>query len=451
MADPVAIQDEITLLEKKLEELQSQLKDAKARLQKAHFDAVDRSTAHDMSMDDRLALIKVNLKEVLNPEIMEDVLKKGESLKVYWGTATTGRPHCGYFVPVLKIAQFLRAGCHVKILLADIHGFLDNLKAPIELVKFRAEYYRYVITALLKAVNVPINKLEFVLGSSYELNPDYMMDLLRLASITSEHDSKRAGAEVVKQTENAPLSGLIYPLMQALDEQYLDVDVQFGGLDQRKIFALAKDVLPKIGYKERAHLMNPMVPGLQGGKMSASDPDSKIDVLDTPEVVKKKLKKAFAPPKQVEENGVLSFVEYVLLPAGELRHGTPKFVVERREGEPLVYTDIAKMQEDYKNDILTPQILKPAVTEALIQLLAPVQKEFQADEKWKEIETKAYPPPPTEKKKEKKKKDKGTGYPGAKKVEAKPDGHVEGADKAEVDVGVDGGAKAVEKLGLEDK
>jgi hypothetical protein len=43
-----------------------------------------------------------------------------------------------------------------------------------------------------------------------------MMDVLRLASITSEHDAKKAGAEVVKQTENAPLSGLLYPLMQAL-------------------------------------------------------------------------------------------------------------------------------------------------------------------------------------------------------------------------------------------
>jgi tyrosyl-tRNA synthetase len=90
------------------------------------------------------------------------------------------------------------------------------LKAPIELVKFRAEYYRYVITGILKAVNVPINKLEFVLGSEFELKPDYMMDVLRLCSITSEHDAKKAGAEVVKQTENAPLSGLLYPLMQAL-------------------------------------------------------------------------------------------------------------------------------------------------------------------------------------------------------------------------------------------
>jgi tyrosyl-tRNA synthetase len=96
-------------------------------------------------------------------------------------------------------------------------------------------------------------------------------------------------------------------------------------------------------------------------------------------------------------------------------------------------------------------MLKPAVTEALIQLLAPVQEAFQADSKWKDIERQAYPPPPAEKKKEKKKKDKGTGHPGAKKVEAKPDGHVEGADKATVDIGADVGAQAIEGLQLEEK
>jgi len=70
----------------------------------------------------------------------------------------------------MKIAQFLQAGCNVKILLADVHAFLDNLKAPIELVEYRAKYYRYCITALLRAVNVPIEKLEFVLGSSYQMS-----------------------------------------------------------------------------------------------------------------------------------------------------------------------------------------------------------------------------------------------------------------------------------------
>ncbi|KAI5203899.1 hypothetical protein E4T39_03957 [Aureobasidium subglaciale] len=110
----------------------------------------------------------------------------------------------------MQIASFLQAGCKVKILLAD---------APIELVKYRAEYYRHCITSLLKAVGVSTDKLEFVLGSSYQLTPEFNMDMYRLHSVVSSHDAKKAGAEVVKQTDNAPLSALIYPIMQCLDEQ----------------------------------------------------------------------------------------------------------------------------------------------------------------------------------------------------------------------------------------
>lgn len=178
------------------------------------------------------------------------------------------------------------------------------------------------------------------------------MDLFRLSSVVTEHDAKKAGAEVVKQVSNATLSGLIYPLMQTLDEEHLGVDAQFGGVDQRKIFALAGETLPKIGYKERAHLMNPMVPGLAGGKMSASDPDSKIDLLDTPEAVKKKLKKAYAVPKEIEGNGIVSFVEYVLLPVSALkRGGDARFAIDRLDGgDPLIYSNIEALKEDYKAD-----------------------------------------------------------------------------------------------------
>ena len=93
------------------------------------------------------------------------------------------------------------------------------------------------------------------------------MDLFRLSSVVTEHDWKKAGAEGVKQVENATLSGLIYPLMQSLDEECPRVDAQFGGVDQRKIFALAKEVLPRVGFRERAHLMNSMVPGLNSSKI----------------------------------------------------------------------------------------------------------------------------------------------------------------------------------------
>lgn len=42
--------------------------------------------------------------------------------------------------------------------------------------------------------------------------------------------------------------------------------------------------------------------------------ESKIDLLDTKEDVKKKLKKAFCEPGNIQNNGVLSFVKYVLFP-----------------------------------------------------------------------------------------------------------------------------------------
>ena len=396
----------------------------------------------ELSPQEKIALIKDQLQEVLREDIIEDVIiKEQRPLIIYWGSATTGRPHCGYFVPMVKIAHFLRAGCTVKILLADVHGFLDNEKAPIELVEKRALYYRFVITALLKAIGVSIEKLEFVLGSSYQVGGKYSMDLLKLCTKVSEHDSRKAGAEVVKQSENPPLSGLIYPVMQALDEEHLGVDAQFGGVDQRKIFTLAGEILPKLDMKVRAHLMNPMVPGLAGGKMSASDPDSKIDILETSEAVKKKVKKAFAEAKKTEGNGMISFVEYVLLPVSGLKSEDRKgrFAVERRESEggTIVYNNIATLKEDYVADRLTPQLLKAGITAALNELLAPIQAEFQANEEWQEIERQAYPPAEPEKKK-KKVKDKGTKRPGAA-------AQVNGEVKEKVEV-VETGSKEASEL-----
>lgn len=182
--------------------------------------------------------------------------------------------------------------------------------------------------------------------------------------------------------------------------------------------------------------------------MSSSDPDSKIDLLDGPDAVKRKLKKAFAEPRKVEGNGLLSFVEYVLLPAGALEGGKPTFTVERREGEPLVYTDAEKLKADYAADVLTPQLLKSGVTDGISKLLGPIQAAFDASQEWRDIEKLAYPPVVEEKKKkEKKVKNKGSRYPGGAKVEAQPDGSLEGKDAQEVSVGKSA-QEALEKLDL---
>lgn len=109
---------------------------------------------------------------------------------------------------------------------------MDSNKSPEELVKARAAYYKHIILATFRSIGVPTKKLVFVLGSDYQLDRPYVMDEHRMRAIVSDHEARRAGTEVVKQAEHSKLSSLSYPGMQALDEQHLGVDVQFGGVDQ---------------------------------------------------------------------------------------------------------------------------------------------------------------------------------------------------------------------------
>ncbi len=186
------------------------------------------------------------------------------------------------------------------------------------------------------------------------------MDVYRLSSLVTEHDARKAGAEVVKQVAHPLLSGLLYPGLQALDEQYLGCDAQFGGVDQRKIFTYAEKYLPALGYDKRAHLMNPMVPGLQGAKMSSSDLDSKIDLLDPPAALKKKLKKAFCEPGNIADNGILSFCKYVIFPV-VLKN--EKFKVERKPefGGDAEYAGFEELEAAFAKEEVHPGDLKSAV------------------------------------------------------------------------------------------
>lgn len=130
------------------------------------------------------------------------------------------------------------------------------------------------------------------------------------------------------------------------------------------------------------------VPGLAGGKMSSSEDESKIDLLDPPEAVKRKLKKAFCEPGKIEDNGVLAFVKHVIFPI----YG--KFSVPRKEefGGPLDYENYIKVEEDYGKEQLHPGDLKAAVGNYLNQLLLPIRQKFEMPE-LKKLAESAYPLP----------------------------------------------------------
>jgi len=156
--------------------------------------------------------------------------------------------------------------------------------------------------------------------------------------------------------------------------------------------------------------MNAMVPGLSGGKMSSSDPKSKIDFLDSPSEIKSKIKAAVCTPGEVEGNGVLAFLKAVLIPVQALRveqgrgrepgsfikpdapEGTV-FSISRPEkfGGDIHFSSYEDIEAAYGKEELHPGDLKTGVTDALIALLGPVQEMFEANEEWKEAERLGYP------------------------------------------------------------
>ncbi|MBN2051948.1 tyrosine--tRNA ligase [Candidatus Woesearchaeota archaeon] len=339
-----------------------------------------------MTPEEKFDIIRRNTQEIVTEEELKALLKTKKNPSVYLGTAITGRPHIGYFVWVLKLADFLKAGFKVKLLLADLHGALDQ--TPWELLEKRFEYYKIIIPNMFEAIGADIKNFEIVKGSDFQKNANYFYDVLRVSTYATVHDAKKAGSEVVKQSDNPRLAGLIYPIMQALDEEYLGVDIQYGGVDQRKILMFAREYLPKVGYQSRVEVMTPLIPGLIGEKMSASKEDSKIDLLDSDENVKNKLKKAFCPAGVVEGNGVLAFAKHVLM---VIKQDQKKpFVIERAEkfGGKLSYNSYEALEQDYVNKKLHPEDLKKAVADEIIGLLKPMKKDI---EKKLKIIKEAYP------------------------------------------------------------
>ncbi|XWV26978.1 tyrosine-tRNA synthetase [Tupanvirus soda lake] len=353
-------------------------------------------------VQDKISLITSRLQEVIGIDELQNIIKS-RPLKIYWGTAPTGKVHIGYLVPLLKIADFLKSGCEVKILFADLHAVLDNLKSTSQQVEYRTIYYEKMIKAILKNLNVSLEKLTFVKGSSFQLTQSYTMDMYKISTLATLHDAKKAGAEVVKQTDNPKMSGLLYPILQALDEQYLDVDAQFGGIDQRKLFTFAADVLPLIGYNKRIHLMNPMLTAINAMpkninedtnlsevKMSSSDLNSKIDMMDSKNEVKKKINRAYCLEGDLSFNPLMELMKLVIFPLLD-NCNINIFTINRHEkyGGPLNYSNFEELEKDFVQKTLHPQDLKMGIIDCLNNFMDPIRQEF-SDKETQQLIKKAY-------------------------------------------------------------
>ena len=339
-----------------------------------------------MNIDEKIDLIKRNTQEIISEEELRKLLEEKEQPVVYLGTSVTGRPHIGYFTWAQKLNDFLNAGFKVKVLLADLHGALDN--TPWDLLEKRYKYYSIVITGMIEALGGNLDNFEIVKGSDFQLSKEYTLDLYKMSSEVTIRNAEKASSDVVKQKDSPKLSGILYPLLQALDEVYLDADVQLGAIDQRKIFVLAREFLPKLGYKPRVEVMIPFIRGLTpDGKMSSSNKASKIDLIDDLDTIKQKMKKAYCEEGN-PENGVLDFAKLLIMTQKQDKN--EEFVIDRPEkwGGPLKFKTQEELENAFVSKDLHPMDLKQGVSVEVDKLLEPIRQKFVGKE---EIIKEAYP------------------------------------------------------------
>lgn len=306
----------------------------------------------------------------MTEEELKSLLENKKNISAYYGTAPTGPVHLGYFIPLSKVFDFTTVGIKTKILIADIHAALDDLKSKWEELDTKAEYYKKCIQLAFPWED----ELEFIRGLEYQLERDYLLNVLKLSTYATVKRATRAASEVTRM-KNPKVSELIYPIMQALDEEYLKVDIQIGGIDQRHIMAFAREYLPKLGYRKRVEVMTPLVASLQGPgtKMSASEPMGHIKVYDSEENIRVKIRKAYCPEGIIDGNPIIQICQFIIFPV----KNRVKIERDTKYGGDIEFKDFNELKQAYIRKEIHPADLKEATANYLIEIFKNVRKYFE--------------------------------------------------------------------------
>ena len=351
-----------------------------------------------LTLDEKIALLKEVGEEIIEIEELKDLIQwkiaHNEKIYAYDGFEPSGILHIGQgLLRAINVNKITQAGINFKFLVADWHA-AANLKfgGDLEIIKKVGDF----LIETWKVCNMDLTNVEFIYASDLIKEPEYWELVLKIAINSSLNRVKRC-TQIMGRSESEQLaaSQILYPLMQAADIFYLPADICQLGMDQRKVNMLAREVAKRLDRPKPVAIHHHMLIGLikppstdLNGldrtieiKMSKSDPDSAIFMLDSPNDVRRKINKAYCPPKQSVENPVLEYCKYIIF---EL---IDTFKIERPEkyGGNIEYNSYEELEKDYKVGKLNPPDLKPAVIKYLNLLLAPVIEHFEKDQKARQL------------------------------------------------------------------
>ncbi|RLI48667.1 MAG: tyrosine--tRNA ligase [Candidatus Thorarchaeota archaeon] len=366
-----------------------------------------KSGTPTVSPEEAVDIIKrMPTEEILTEQTLRGYLEEGVPLTHYIGYEVSGFVHLGTgLLCMQKVTDFQQAGVNTQIFLADYHSWINKkLGGDLSVIRRVAGgYFKEALKWSLKSVGGDPKKSKFIMGSTlYEkLGLDYLESLIKVAMKMTLGRAKRSITVLGRREgEQITFAQLLYVPMQVADIYGLKVNLAHGGMDQRKAHVIAIEVAKNFDYKpvtvhhhlllgmhvsenQRQQILQAKTAGdralfedsIVEVKMSKSRPDSAIFVHDTPEEIKRKLRKSYCPPKETQLNPILDLARFIVWPY--LRRVGEELVVENaKTGEVRQFEDWTTFEADYAQGGIHPLDLKNAVGEYLIRMLEPARKYF---------------------------------------------------------------------------
>ena len=345
-----------------------------------------------LPIEERITLLKEVGEEIIEldelKEMLEWKVKNNKEIVAYDGFEPSGNIHIAQgLLRAINVNKLIKAGIKFKFLIADWHAAANQkFGGNLEVIKKVGDFFKEV----WKACDMDLDNVEFIYASDLVKDPKYWELVLEI-SIKSTLNRIIRCTQIMGRNETDLLyaSQILYPLMQAADIFYLNVDICQLGLDQRKVNVLAREIAKRLKKPKPISIHHHMLMGLGKPpdsnltgtdrvislKMSKSNPDTAIFMLDSLADIKRKIKKAYCPPKIIEENPVLEYCKYIIFEKIE------NFSIERPEkyGGNVEYSSYEELKNDYCEGKLNPPDLKPAVIKYLDQLIKPVRDRFDKD------------------------------------------------------------------------
>lgn len=224
-----------------------------------------------------------------SPEFLEQKLKSGKQLSVYYGVDPTGPDlHLGHSVQLLSLKKFQELGHKTILLIGDFTAQIgdpsgrDSGRRQLseEEVKENEKNYKDQIAKILD-----LNKTEIRHNSEW-LGKLNFGDILKLASLKTVQQllDREMFQRRIEKGESIGVHEFMYPLMQGYDSVALEIDGEIGGNDQTFNMLVGRDLEKDYLQKEKFVLATRLlVNPLTGKKMMSKSEGDYVSLRDKPE------------------------------------------------------------------------------------------------------------------------------------------------------------------------